>query len=142
MKRAFSLIELIFVIIILGTLVGIATNRLLVNKDDASVVVTATNIRTLFSSLQEYYAINGALETASSTSENILEMTGIALPLKISDEICLDALSLDKQSVTFKIGEGGNCASVWEFDYLKGIKAQLAKNANKLQIGGSRIRFK
>lgn len=53
MKKAFNMIELVFVIVILGILASIAVPRLITNKEDAQIV----RAKTVISSVRSYIVI-------------------------------------------------------------------------------------
>ena len=59
MKKGFTMIELIFVIVILGILASVAIPRLASTRTDAEVSALAGNIRTLISDVASYYAVKG-----------------------------------------------------------------------------------
>ena len=46
MKKAFTMIELIFVIVILGILAGVAIPRLAATREDAEIAAAIANMRT------------------------------------------------------------------------------------------------
>nr|WP_321312134.1 hypothetical protein [uncultured Campylobacter sp.] len=58
------MIELIFVIVILGILASVAIPRLAATRTDAEVATTVSNIRTLISDLSSYYAVKGEFGNA------------------------------------------------------------------------------
>ncbi len=65
MKSAFTIIELVFVIVILGILIGIAAPRLSATRDDAAAVKASTEIRDTISQLSIFYMVNGSFPTGT-----------------------------------------------------------------------------
>ncbi|MCI7246440.1 MAG: prepilin-type N-terminal cleavage/methylation domain-containing protein [Campylobacter sp.] len=59
MKKGFTMIELIFVIVILGILASVAIPRLAATKEDAEISAGIANIRTLLSDVASYYVVKG-----------------------------------------------------------------------------------
>ena len=64
MKKGFTMIELIFVIVILGILASVAIPRLAGTRTDAEISATVANIRTLISDAASYYAVKGEFRNA------------------------------------------------------------------------------
>ncbi|MDD0846618.1 prepilin-type N-terminal cleavage/methylation domain-containing protein [Campylobacter sp. 50012-21] len=64
MKKGFTMIELIFVIVILGILASVAIPRLAATRTDAEIATTVSNIRTLISDLSSYYVVKGEFGNA------------------------------------------------------------------------------
>ena len=62
MKKGFTMIELIFVIVILGILASVAVPRLASTREDAEISATVANLRTLVSDASSYYVANGTFE--------------------------------------------------------------------------------
>ena len=58
------MIELIFVIVILGILASVAIPRLAATRTDAEIATTVSNIRTLISDLSSYYVVKGEFGNA------------------------------------------------------------------------------
>lgn len=75
MKKGFTMIELIFVIVILGILAAVAIPKLNATRDDAELAKANTNLTTLISDIQSYYTSKGSLPT--DTNPQVL--TGVAL---------------------------------------------------------------
>lgn len=73
MRNAFTMIELVFVIVVLGILASIAVPRLVATKDDASAVTSATLLKDTIVQLTAYYTINGKLPTGDLKSQSNLE---------------------------------------------------------------------
>ena len=67
------MIELVFVIVVLGILASIAVPRLVATKDDASAVTSATLLKDTIVQLTAYYTINGKLPTGDLKSQSNLE---------------------------------------------------------------------
>ena len=63
-RHAFSMIELIFVIVILGVLAAIAIPRINASRDDALAVTMFTNINQVVDEVQNYYASTGKTDFA------------------------------------------------------------------------------
>ena len=103
MKRAgFTMIELIFVIVILGILAAVAIPKLAATRTDASVSKIATEAATLVSELGTYYTAQGTF-----VGKNAADITNIDL-LTTDDSIA------DDESIT--IGDGTNTCLTFTFD--------------------------
>ena len=78
MKKGFTMIELIFVIVILGILASVAIPRLAGTRTDAEIAATVANLRTLLSDLNSYYVVKGKFaEGADGVKWN--EITNVPL---------------------------------------------------------------
>jgi len=84
MKRSgFTMIELIFVIVILGILAAVAIPKLAATRDDAKVSTAVTNLSTAINDLGSEYTAKGSFAampsldcfTASGTSTGVLTIT-------------------------------------------------------------------
>ncbi len=73
MKKGFTMIELIFVIVILGILAAVAIPKLAATRDDANVAKAATDIATAVNDLGAYYTAQG------SFSDKVEDMTSVKL---------------------------------------------------------------
>jgi len=71
MKRSgFTMIELIFVIVILGILAAVAIPKLAATRDDAQVSKEVTNLSTKINDLGAQYTAQGSFAAADITSAN------------------------------------------------------------------------
>ena len=78
MKKGFTMIELIFVIVILGILASVAIPRLAGTRTDAEIATTVANLRILLSDLNSYYVVKGEFaEGADGVKWN--EITNVPL---------------------------------------------------------------
>ena len=151
MKKGFTMIELIFVIVILGILAAVAIPRLAATRDDAEVAKAATNIQTLISDLGAYYTSQGKFATktsstptgTSTSSVDIPAMTNVSNPVKAKTDNCLNvkepATATDLAgAIEVEVGTTGLCSKVWELPGLKSVNDGLTKNDNKtyLKFGG------
>ena len=151
MKKGFTMIELIFVIVILGILAAVAIPRLATTRDDAEIVKAATNIQTLISDLGAYYTSQGKFATktsststgTSTSSVDIPAMTNVSNPVKVKTDNCLNvkepATAADLAgAIEVEIGTTDLCNKVWGLPGLKSVKEGLTTNDNKtyLKFGG------
>jgi general secretion pathway protein G len=66
-KRAFTLVELLVVVMILGALAAIAVPRMLSGATNAKINACKTNVEVLNTQIELYYANKGAWPTALTT---------------------------------------------------------------------------
>ena len=102
MKKGFTMIELIFVIVILGILASVAIPRLAGTKADAEISAAVANLRTLVSDANVYYvakrgfeATGGAISTTWSQITNVPvddpnKAIGNNNSLKVGGTRCID----------------------------------------------------
>ena len=145
MKKGFTMIELIFVIVILGILAAVAIPKLAATRDDAEISKTASNIQTLISDLGSYYTSQG--EFASGT-DAVKKLSNVKTPVKAKNDECLEVRPGNNTSgeIGITIKTGGLCEQVWGLPGLVDVKALIEssdnKTANTLKFGGMGIKYK
>lgn len=131
MKRAFTILELIFVIIILGVLAAIALPKIGASKDEAELGKALGNLKTLISDLSTYALRNDNLSSLSLMSNvdsvenaDLSSFTGTqSLNFKVGgDENCLQILFINESNI-IAMGIASNTST-------KGLIEALAKAQN------------
>ena len=140
MKKGFTMIELIFVIVILGILAAVAIPKLAATRDDAEIAKTAANIQPFINDLGSYYTSQGEFADAS-------KMSNVKSPIEIKSQKCLTVGTGNATSgeIGLEIGVNGLCAKVWELPGLANVKTLIEssdnKTANTLKFGGMGIKY-
>ncbi|MBT0877832.1 prepilin-type N-terminal cleavage/methylation domain-containing protein [Campylobacter sp. 2018MI01] len=100
MKKGFTMIELIFVIVILGILAAVAIPKLNATRDDAEQAKLATNITTAMGDFASYYTAKGSFYTTGTTKVAMNALTNV--PLDSSGKLQVKT----KDCLTFAVEDG------------------------------------
>jgi general secretion pathway protein G len=65
-RKAFTLLEIIFVVVILGIIASVAVSKLDFTKDDAKIVAVKEDIRVIVDSTKSHFIINDSLDKFST----------------------------------------------------------------------------
>ncbi|ECP9243354.1 prepilin-type N-terminal cleavage/methylation domain-containing protein [Campylobacter coli] len=122
MKRAFTILELVFVIVILGILAAIALPKFSSSRDEAEVSKSLNNLKTLINDISIYTLKNDHLSSIKTMS-NVSGVENVDLNNFIGIK-----------EVNFKVGEDKECIKLIFIDrndfVLMGISSnEASKNA-------------
>ena len=108
MKKGFTMIELIFVIVILGILASVAVPRLASTREDAEISATVAHLRTLVSDASSYYVANGTFKP-KGTQANWRDITNV--PLRDSTKALVQGTTGANTAVSLS-ASGTNCIQI------------------------------
>ena len=109
MKKGFTMIELIFVIVILGILASVAVPRLAATREDAEVSATVANLRTLVSDASSYYVANGTFKPKGAQAK-WRDVTNV--PLRVNDAGGLVQGDTGTGADVYLSASGENCIKI------------------------------
>jgi len=130
MKRSgFTMIELIFVIVILGILAAVAIPKLAATRDDAKISKGATEVAQIVSDFGAYYTANGAFSSSVATMTNVKTVLDTPAGFSYDNgasgtslEDCVD-FNVSTTDGNLTVSDAGGTSSV-----CKGIVAALTKS--------------
>ena len=152
MKKGFTMIELIFVIVILGILASVAIPRLAATREDAEITTGIANIRTLLSDITVFYVAKGnfnGTKWRDITNVPLKDENGAAITsslnaigdqtyLSVNRKNCLQIGMRDSTTSTFiafrPVETNKNdsaCSKVLESDLVKSILESTIPSSGK-----------
>ncbi len=117
-KKAFSLLEMVFAIVIIGVIASVAMPKLFDTKNEALVSTIKQDIATVVSAIQGHYMLNKSVEKISDVvtlNNSIWEIEDTSITFKEKDAICLELkLTQDELEVNINEDVGTICMKLYE----------------------------
>ena len=139
MKKAFTMIELIFVIVIIGILAIVVVTKISATRDDAKLTKVMSEIRVAIQDINTYYISQGklALDTTNNkvkfkemTNAGIVDSSGdLGFFAKNERCISLKFFAADQSCLGVDISEQGLCKKLWEAPEFKCFSQTMIKPA-------------
>lgn len=107
-KKGFTMVELIFVIVILGILAAVAIPKLAATRDDADIAKFSQNLSTLITDIASYRTSHGKYETKISdmTNVDIVDTGDYKAELKIRNDSCAEIIVYNEDDKANSIRDG------------------------------------
>ncbi|WP_375723113.1 prepilin-type N-terminal cleavage/methylation domain-containing protein [Arcobacter sp. KX21116] len=122
--KAFSLLELIFAIVIIGIISTVAVPKLLDTKDNAEAAIVQKDIATIISSVRAYYMVNNKLDDfkeALTLNPNTWNIEGTTAIYKDDNSSCV-SVNIENKKLSVIINDE-NSGSVCEKIIASGISS-------------------
>ena len=151
MKNAFTMIELIFVIVILGILASVAIPKLAATRDDAKIASKAQEIQTAIAEIPAYVTAQGVVKKPEEMSQVLAQLvkqgkataaagsiTGSKGKVTLHTQngtLTDDPFVLDVNDTTLVVSKGTTCAGT----ICKQLQSRIQEG--NYTIGGTSIKF-
>ena len=132
MRKGFTMIELIFVIVILGILAAVAIPKLAATRDDAEISKVVTNVSTAVADISAYYTshkdgfANNVDDMTNSTKNGNVQAKG------------QDCVGITVAGDTITVADPSGCGSA---SIVEGVKKAIPKLIGAHKVGGNSVEF-
>ena len=151
-RKGFTMIELIFVIVILGILAAVAIPKLAATRDDAKISKALSEVSTLVSELGAYYTAHGQFSGTLSDMTNIQDAnytTAFNNGHGVITYYTPDNTGNNEACVTFDVNNSGGTLTVARVanptgNVCQGLQASSSFSRDlegTKHFGGSRVSF-
>ena len=109
-KNAFSLLELIFAIVVIGIVSSIAVPRLIDTKANAQAATIKKDVATIISSVRAYFVINENIEDLNSVltlNQNMWDVDGNSAIYKDEENNCI-LISIEDKKLHITLFDDNN----------------------------------
>jgi len=122
MRKAFTMIELIFVIVIIGILSAAAIPKLAATRDDAKAAAAVTNLSTCIMDISTKYTASGNDEASTAACNSVFQNAGVSYD-------CWTLTNTDTTDGNVTVNNGGASTEVW--------CTEARKTADHLDLNGT-----
>ena len=139
MKKAFTMIEPIFVIVIIGILAVVVISKISATRDDAKLTKVMSEITVAIQDINTYYISEGklAIDTKNNrvdframTNAGVIDSSGdLGIFAKNEKCISLKFFAADQSCLGVDISEQGLCKKLWEAPEFKRFSQTMIKPA-------------
>ena len=139
MKKAFTMIELIFVIVIIVILAVVVVTKISATRDDAKLTKVMSEIRVAIQDINTYYISEGklALDTTNNkvkfkemTNAGVVDSSGdLGFFAKNEKCISLKFFDADQSCLAVDISDQGLCKKLWEAPEFKRFSQTMIRPA-------------
>jgi general secretion pathway protein G len=118
LKKAFSLLELIFVIAVLGIIAAVAVPKLMDSRNSAIVTTINQDVSTITTAVQSYYMLNNKIDKISDAVNINAQNWTIAdlkVEYKIGETLCV-SIAVANSKLNVNIFEEDNilCKKIYD----------------------------